>query len=370
MLKLHMLQAECGDCMILEFGTSTSPKYILIDGGPETIYQKHLQPELQKIRDGGGKLELTILSHVDNDHIIGLLDLMAELRYQRGNNQPETIAIDKLWHNSFSRTIGSGNDIQARLGVILGTAGAARQVMTTTDMAVTGVGEGNTLRRDTALLNIQINPGFPNDLVTVDEAPGPLVFGTLTIRIVGPTQKNLDELKKKWVEWLDKYEASVATQDPFIAAMADRSIPNLSSIMFLAEADGKKILFTGDGRGDHLIQGLGQANLLNANGGVHVDVMKVPHHGSDRNVTKKFFKTVTADKYVISANGKDDNPDMATLIWIVEAAKDQSRAIEIFVTNETESTEKLVEEYDPDKYGYVLMKGKSGSHSTTLVIAP
>jgi hypothetical protein len=42
---------------------------------------------------------------------------------------------------------------------------------------------------------------------------------------------------------------------PFIAAMADRSIPNLSSIMILAEADeGKKILFTGDGRGDHLLQ--------------------------------------------------------------------------------------------------------------------
>lgn len=370
MLKLRILQAEYGDCMILEFGSSSSPRYILIDGGPETIYEKHLRKELQKIREGGGKLDLTILSHVDNDHIIGLLDLMAELRNQKDNGNPGTVSIDELWHNSFGQTIGSGNDIQTRLETLLASAGAARHVMATTGMAVTGVGEGNTLRRDASLLGIPINPRFPKDLITVDEQPGKLVFNNLTLRIVGPTKKNLEELKKKWIEWLDKYEVGIATVDPFVAAMADRSIPNLSSIMFLAEAEGKRILFTGDGRGDHLLQGLGQANLLNANGGIHVDVLKVPHHGSDRNVTKKFFKTVTADKYVISANGKDDNPDLATLIWIVEAAKDQNRTIEIFVTNKTESTEKLVAEYDPDDYGYRLSEGKEGCNSTTFAVAP
>ena len=49
---------------------------------------------------------------------------------------------------------------------------------------------------------------------------------------------------------------------------------------------------------------------------LHVDVLKVPHHGSSRNVEEDFFRDVTADHYVISANGKYDNPDAETLKMI------------------------------------------------------
>ena len=33
----------------------------------------------------------------------------------------------------------------------------------------------------------------------------------------------------------------------------------------------------------------------------------------------QFFETITADHYVISANGKYDNPDSDTLCWIAQA---------------------------------------------------
>lgn len=57
-------------------------------------------------------------------------------------------------------------------------------------------------------------------------------------------------------------------------------------------------------------------------GRAHFDVIKAPHHGSDRNIKKTFFRKVTADRHILSANGRDGNPDLATLIWLVEAAKD------------------------------------------------
>ena len=142
--------------------------------------------------------------------------------------------------------------------------------------------------------------------------------------------------------------------------MSDRSVPNLSSIMILAQADGKKILLTGDARGDHLIQGLQQTSLLKTNGTLHVDILKVPHHGSSRNVDEEFFKRITADKYVISANGKYGNPDLETLIWIVKAAKEKQRNIEIFVTNQTPTIEKLLQEYFPAEYGYRLTLMEEG----------
>ncbi|MBC7232321.1 MAG: MBL fold metallo-hydrolase [Chloroflexi bacterium] len=367
MLKLRIVQAEYGDCFILEFGTPSQPRYILIDGGPASIYERYLREELQSIQVGGGKLDLAILSHVDNDHAIGLLDLFAELRNQRANGLPETIAIDALWHNAFRHALG--DNIAIRLKMLLAMAGVAAQAMTTTGMVVQGISEGQHLRQSAAALGIPVNPGFAHDLICVDDAPQPLILDNLTLRIVGPTQKNLEDLKKEWLAWLDIYEESIASGDPFLAAMADRSIPNLSSIMILAEADGKTILFTGDGRGDHLLQGLRQAHLLDAKGRLHVNVLKLPHHGSNRNVSKTFFKNVTADQYVISANGMYGNPDLATLIWIVETAKKQKRTIEIVATNETPSTEKLVWEYDPDKYGYRLRVMKKGMRSMALELA-
>jgi beta-lactamase superfamily II metal-dependent hydrolase len=137
-------------------------------------------------------------------------------------------------------------------------------------------------------------------------------------------------------------------------ANADLSVPNLSSIMFLAKADGRTMLMTGDGRSDQILEGLARAGLLDGAGRLNLDVLKLPHHGSDRNITKTFFSKVTADTYIASANGKHGNPDLATLIWLVEAAREQQRRIRIVETNRTPSVEKLLAEYPADRYGYVV----------------
>jgi hypothetical protein len=43
------------------------------------------------------------------------------------------------------------------------------------------------------------------------------------------------ELKKKWLDWLEKYEQSLTKRADYSSAVqADKSIPNLSSIMFVA----------------------------------------------------------------------------------------------------------------------------------------
>jgi hypothetical protein len=373
MLKLRLIQAEFGDSMILNFGSQEEPRYILIDGGPERTYKRHLKEELQVIKAAGGNsLDLVILSHVDTDHIIGLLDMLSDLQEQRSNGVQEILSIAGLWHNSFNDTIeDNAGSIQSRLRMLLANAGSAgAQVMSAAGMALSGIGQGRQLRLSASALSIPINPNFPQDLISVDDAPNPINIDNLSLRIVGPTRDNLENLRGEWIAWLDEHEDIVSEEEPFIAAKADCSIPNLSSIMILAEADGgKKILFTGDGREDHLLQGLQKAGLLTDNGRLHVDVLKVPHHGSDRNVNKTFFKKITADKYVISANGKDGNPDLSTLIGIVESAREQQRPIEIIVTNETRTTEQLVNNYNPIDYRYTLTVMPKTAHSMTIDIS-
>ena len=83
--------------------------------------------------------------------------------------------------------------------------------------------------------------------------------------------------------------------------------------------------------------------MLNSEGRIHVDIMKVPHHGSERNSSEQFFEIVTADTYIISANGRDDNPSFSTLKWIIESKKNLDREITIVATNKTENLVKGTE---------------------------
>ena len=103
-------------------------------------------------------------------------------------------------------------------------------------------------------------------------------------------------------------------------------MPNLSSIVFLAEekaAEGAstRILMTGDAGGDLILDGLSTAALLDADKQIKVDVLKVQHHGSNHSVTEDFFRQVTADRYVISGNGKHGIPHPVTLHWLSSAQK-------------------------------------------------
>jgi hypothetical protein len=78
---------------------------------------------------------------------------------------------------------------------------------------------------------------------------------------------------------------------------------------------------------------------------------------------------VTADTYIISANGRYGNPDLATLQWIVESAHARKRAVSLVVTNETESTKGLQEKLKPAMYGYTLTALRPGEHSLAITLA-
>jgi hypothetical protein len=72
-----------------------------------------------------------------------------------------------------------------------------------------------------------------------------------------------------------------------------------------------------------------QAAGLLADGPLDVDVLKVPHHGSDRNVEPDYFQKVVAKHYVVSADGKHDNPDVPTLKMIAESRADDDFTVHL-----------------------------------------
>jgi hypothetical protein len=94
--------------------------------------------------------------------------------------------------------------------------------------------------------------------------------------------------------------------------------PNRASITLLAEEDGRTCLLTGDAAEEELLDGLTAAGRLAA-GPFRCDVLKVQHHGSEFNLSRKFASSVLATHYVFSADGAHGNPDPSVVKTIIES---------------------------------------------------
>jgi hypothetical protein len=333
--SLEALEAGQGDALLLHYGSTDKPLVAVIDGGPGGIYKRSLRPRLEQLRaarNPGGPLELELLavSHIDDDHIRGVLDLTAQLMDEEEENKDRSYEIRALWHNSFNDVVGDGGvpgTLPASVAT-LGTGGASAAdllVSRPTELVVASIDQGRRLRDNARGLALDVNTPFQDVVVApreVDWRDG------LKLRVLSPDEDRLADLHEKWDAFVRKKQAATASA----AAFLDTSVFNLSSIVVLAQAGGKTMLLTGDARGDDILAGLEQAGLL-ANPPLEVDVLKLPHHGSDRNVETDFFRKIVARHYVISGDGTDGNPETATLKMIAEARDDDDFALHL--TNRT-----------------------------------
>jgi ribonuclease BN (tRNA processing enzyme) len=358
LLKLIVVQAEYGDCLMLQSSDGSDSTPILIDGGPSQTYEKNLKPTLDIILPGK-KIDLVILSHMDNDHVLGLLDLFEAIKREKESGGREVLKVAGLWHNSFSDLIRSNSDTNKLMRSLFSSKQffAIDNENKITELpalgALKGISEGRDLTNLAQNLNIPINSQLRGELIVTKKDDKVIKLQNLRFYILGPTQKNLEKLRKIWDSWVESHtQVGVTPKDYEALQILDGSITNLSSIMFMVESEGKKLLFTGDGLGRDVLDILSEKKMLNSEGRLHVDILKVPHHGSERNVSEQFFETVTADVYIISANGRDDNPSFLTLKWIIELGKKYHRKVTIVATNRTDNIKKALQIYDSKKFQY------------------
>ena len=101
-VTIQMLPAASGDCIYLEF---PDPDFrILIDGGYAKTYHKYLKKFLLNLAAEGKRLNLIVVTHIDNDHINGIKSLLQE----NGNaKDPQIIGIDEIWFNGLDQCIGA-----------------------------------------------------------------------------------------------------------------------------------------------------------------------------------------------------------------------------------------------------------------------
>lgn len=335
MLILEALRAKYGDALLLHYGTAAKPRLAVIDGGPPGVFADALKPRLDEIREERGldeetplDIDLMMVSHIDEDHIAGLLQMVRKIKDLRDAKEPVPWRIRRFWLNSFDDILGNQDAAVASAASVMTPASLGDVLQPEGSLVLASVGQGRDLRNLLTALNLNGNAPFQG-MVLAGHAP--ITLDNLKLTVVAPSRENLAALQEDWdkeIKPILKKEKDAAARAR-IASYVDSSVYNLSSLVVLVESQKKKILLTGDGRGDHTLQGLEKAGLLDAKGRIEVDVLKMPHHGSIRDIDLDYLQRIRAKHFVFSADGKFSNPDLDTLKLLSQARPDDAFTIHL-----------------------------------------
>jgi hypothetical protein len=302
---VEVLPAQRGDSLWLTYGAGDERHHVLIDAGPSQTISTlvpELERRLKQIPGRKDRVELLVVTHVDGDHIQGVVALLSD---------PARLKLFKdVWFNGFKH--------------------------------LTGVLGGPDGERLTEILNTdqtRWNGAFGGGPVVVaTNAPEPLPSCTLTgglkLTLLTPRPKALERLAPEWTKACidagivpgagapivrrQSQRSGILGFDPDLLAKApykkDTGKPNCTSITLLAEFDKKKVLLTGDISAEELLSGLDRLGP-----GPHkFAAVKIAHHGSRRNTNLALCEQIRSPLWLVSTDGAVfGHPDPEALARIV-----------------------------------------------------
>lgn len=326
MLEIKMLPARQGDAIWICWGESDNPYRMIIDMGTEEV-GKRIYDELKNSPETQQILELLVVTHVDRDHIGGVLTCLAEA------DPLPNLQIKDIWFNGFLHL--SGKFVKQPDG----NEGLSEEEDGTLEPMGPAQGERFSGWLKEQKWNREFNGG---PVVRPLEQPPKTVTlpDDLKLTILGPIQQRLEEFIDDWAEEVEKAleKGTLAEVSTGVEAMGARTPPQLettvdleilaeertrpdkspangSSIALLLEYCGRKILLAGDAFPDDLIAAI---EALYPNERLKLDAFKLPHHGSKKNISKSLVKSVDCVRWLLSTDGtQHHHPDPTALARII-----------------------------------------------------
>jgi len=361
MFRIHMLPAAHGDCFVVEYGTGSDTHRMLIDGGVARTYDV-LRAELAAIPEKQRQLSLLVIPHVDADHIEGIIKLLSDKSLE--------IDIREVWFNGYTQL---AEDSPLNFGSVQGEYASA------------------FIEERKIPWN---NANEKNAIHVPDEGPLPVFTlpGGMRLTILSPTREKMDTMANEWEsevkkaglvpghskESLERLQTkgrrslsrfSGDDDGPHVEELAaepyerDDAPANGSSIAFLAEFNGKRVLFGADAHAEVLVPSI--ERLLKERG-LHVlelDVFKLPHHGSSANLSPRLLELVTAKQVLVSTSGAIfDHPDTEAIARLVQA----KHKIELVFNYQSEETAIWDSEVLRKKYAYATRYPKENGQIMTI----
>jgi beta-lactamase superfamily II metal-dependent hydrolase len=358
MIKVKMYPANEGDAFLVSFDSGSTN--IIIDMGLQKTYTDHIKPDLVDLKSRGQSVDLLVVTHVDNDHIVGAVNFIKE-----NGAKDEIIEVKEVWHNSYRHLQFSKQDkpLDQEEKSTLKQIGSQNRILTKqSGLQDIKIEEGITLAGLLYGYDYSWNEKFDGKAVlkqrnVIEISPD------LTIRIISPNTKKLDTLAAKWKAKLEseKYKFTLNDDEVFDDAFEqymrmpeffsetkdiarnenrftfdelvslkgkDRSATNGSSIAFIMEYNCQKLLFLGDAHEDIIYEEL--SSLKESGYELDFEIVKISHHGSNNNISNRLLKLISSKRFLISTNGKHYHPDLGAIAKII--ASDQETEI---ITNYT-----------------------------------
>lgn len=334
-MRIELLPAMNGDCILAEY---ISQHFILIDGGYVDTYQKYLLPRLKEIAAGGGVVDLIVVTHIDGDHISGIIKLLEE------DELP--IEVHSIWYNGYRHVQSFAKISEVEEAFIHKNICKEKQ---SDELKPVSAQQGCTLSALITRRGIKWNAPVNGQAI---KAPLSVSLRDAIIHILSPGRGEIENLERFWKKrlikdgllnkahsekyWDDAFEFSLSRDMPGFhfhekkvsksynlqevkkeQYVPDNSVTNGSSISFVLETEGERLLFLGDAHSETVVNSL-QSLYGKDNGPYKFDVVKLAHHGSYNNNSPELFNIIESDKWIISTNGdKYNHPDLPTLAHII-----------------------------------------------------
>lgn len=296
-MKIKFLKALNGDAILISFKENEIKRNILIDGGmPATFERKgkngkleygELKEAVDKIRSDDEKIDLLILTHVDDDHIGGVL------KWFEKDKEAHKL-IGKVWFNS-GRLISEYFDEQE----------IAENLLEIPDEStLTSIGQGVKFED-----YIEEKGIWDRSIVVALEY---FEYLGIKFKILSPSPDKLKLLLGKWEkekpESLDTsaekndYDLTLRQHIERDKFKEDTAIHNGSSIAFIMTLGKKNFVFLADAHPTVVADSL-KAFGYSKEKPLKAELIKISHHGSKANNSIELLELIMTNKYVISTNG-------------------------------------------------------------------
>lgn len=365
MLKLKMYPAKNGDAFLI----NANGQYVLIDAGYASTYTTYLAGALSELAERDESLRLVVCTHIDADHIGGLLALFND----NGDPARRRIEIDAVWHNSLRSLpyTADGPCIGDHAGVLEAIKRRGFPVPPSLAPHPIGAGQGSSLAQLLRSKGYHWNHGDGSRSIDNRSAPYTL-SNQVQIEVLGPALERLEALRTLWLKEMrrlgyrgkplssdlidDAYEmwcshSAQQSSTPSVRPIAarrertlaeiytpDTSVANGSSIALVLTSGLARVLLLGDAWAEDVLGELKRR---------HPDVqqlmfsaIKISHHGSLCNTSPELLALVDAPCYLISTNGgRHSHPDFEVLAAIVDRPATYER--KIYFNYETAASHRL-----------------------------
>ncbi|GBG56581.1 hypothetical protein SPFL3102_00393 [Sporomusaceae bacterium FL31] len=308
MIEVKILPAYHGDSILIHEKTEKYATNILIDGGIVANY-KTLKQQVMNIATNKEYIDLLVLTHIDEDHILGLIQLIKDKDIDKK-------IIKEVWFNSGSII---SDHFQKGLS-------PEREILVTpTNGAQVSFKQAETLEQLLRSHNI-----WEQKIIRFSKEPHQ--FDNFSITVLSPDEQSLSDLHTNWPVRTKKtgqvsghatdYNYSIKELLERKTIPRDPSICNSSSIAFILNIGSKRLLLLGDAIPLKIEESLRNLGYSKDNK-LYVDLFKVSHHASKNNTSFELLELIDCKKYIISTNGSNHGlPNKECLAKIVANQKD------------------------------------------------